>query len=40
MPTVVAGDNLNMPILGSFLQHAGKLITIRISHDIECTNPF
>ena len=26
LPTVVAGDNLNIPVLGSFLQHAGKLI--------------
>ena len=24
MPTVVAGDNLNIPVVGSFLQHAGK----------------
>lgn len=23
LPTVVAGDNLNFPIVGSFLQHAG-----------------
>ncbi|OLL21829.1 Glycerol-3-phosphate acyltransferase [Neolecta irregularis DAH-3] len=23
LPTVVAGDNLNIPVLGSFLQHAG-----------------
>lgn len=25
LPTVVAGDNLNFPIVGSFLQHAGTL---------------
>lgn len=25
LPTVVAGDNLNIPVLGPFLQHAGKL---------------
>jgi glycerol-3-phosphate O-acyltransferase len=25
LPTVVAGDNLNLPLLGSFLQHAGEL---------------
>ena len=24
LPTVVAGDNLNFPVLGAFLQHAGK----------------
>ena len=24
LPTVVAGDNLNFPLVGSFLQHAGK----------------
>jgi glycerol-3-phosphate O-acyltransferase len=23
LPVVVAGDNLNIPLLGSFLQHAG-----------------
>ena len=23
LPVVVAGDNLNIPMLGSFLQHAG-----------------
>lgn len=23
LPTVVAGDNLNFPVVGSFLQHAG-----------------
>jgi glycerol-3-phosphate O-acyltransferase len=28
LPTVVAGDNLNIPVLGSFLQHAGKLISL------------
>jgi len=26
LPTVVAGDNLNLPGLGSFLQHAGELV--------------
>jgi hypothetical protein len=25
LPIVVAGDNLNFPLVGSFLQHAGKL---------------
>jgi len=25
LPTVVAGDNLNFPVVGSFLQHAGTL---------------
>ena len=25
MPTVVAGDNLNFPLVGSFLQHAGMV---------------
>ncbi|KAL1798728.1 hypothetical protein ACET3X_002765 [Alternaria dauci] len=25
LPTVVAGDNLNIPVLGSFLQHAGAM---------------
>ena len=25
LPTVVAGDNLNIPVLGPFLQHAGML---------------
>ena len=25
LPTVVAGDNLNFPLVGSFLQHAGLL---------------
>jgi hypothetical protein len=24
LPTVVAGDNLNIPVLGAFLQHAGR----------------
>lgn len=24
LPTVVSGDNLNFPVVGSFLQHAGK----------------
>ncbi len=28
LPTVVAGDNLNIPLLGGFLQHAGKFISI------------
>jgi hypothetical protein len=26
LPTVVAGDNLNIPVLGSFLQHAGEFM--------------
>lgn len=26
LPTVVAGDNLNIPVLGTFLQSAGKVI--------------
>ena len=25
LPTVVAGDNLNLPVVGSFLQHAGAM---------------
>lgn len=25
LPTVVAGDNLNFPVVGSFLQHAGTV---------------
>jgi len=25
LPTVVAGDNLNLPVLGYFLQHAGMV---------------
>ncbi|UPL04386.1 hypothetical protein LCI18_015320 [Fusarium solani-melongenae] len=25
LPTIVAGDNLNIPVLGSFLQHAGAM---------------
>lgn len=25
LPVVVAGDNLNFPVVGSFLQHAGEL---------------
>lgn len=25
LPVVVAGDNLNIPLLGSFLQHAGTI---------------
>ncbi|KAF2739013.1 acyltransferase-domain-containing protein [Polyplosphaeria fusca] len=25
LPTVVAGDNLNMPVVGAFLQHAGAM---------------
>ncbi len=24
LPTVVAGENLNLPVVGSFLQHAGE----------------
>ena len=30
LTTVVAGENLNIPVLGSFLQHAGELIASRI----------
>lgn len=26
LPTVVAGDNLNFPVVGSFLQHAGTFV--------------
>lgn len=26
LPTVVAGDNLNFPVVGSFLQHAGMFL--------------
>jgi glycerol-3-phosphate O-acyltransferase len=25
LPTVIAGDNLNLPVVGSFLQHAGAM---------------
>jgi hypothetical protein len=28
LPVVVAGDNLNFPVVGSFLQHAGKCSTV------------
>lgn len=27
LPTVVAGDNLNFPVVGPFLQHAGTQAT-------------
>ncbi|KAK3324369.1 acyltransferase-domain-containing protein [Cercophora scortea] len=29
MPTIVAGDNLNFPLVGSFLQHAGAMFIRR-----------
>ena len=29
LPTVVAGDNLNFPLLGPFLQHAGKKLEFK-----------
>lgn len=29
LPVVVAGDNLNFPVVGSFLQHAGKCRIVR-----------
>jgi glycerol-3-phosphate O-acyltransferase len=29
LPTVVAGDNLNFPVVGSFLQHAGEYFRFR-----------
>lgn len=28
LPVVVAGDNLNIPVLGSFLQHAGIILDL------------
>jgi hypothetical protein len=28
LPTVVAGDNLNFPLVGSFLQHAGMNLSL------------
>ena len=28
LPTVVAGDNLNIPVLGAFLQSAGKSVCL------------
>ena len=31
LPTVVAGDNLNFPVVGSFLQHAGMLQPARLA---------
>ena len=30
MPVVVAGDNLNFPVVGPFLQHAGKFQVLRL----------
>lgn len=32
LPTVVAGDNLNFPVLGYFLQHAGTLASVSFFH--------
>lgn len=32
LPVVVAGDNLNMPVVGSFLQHAGECICSTTSY--------
>ena len=29
LPTVVAGDNLNFPLVGSFLQHAGTYCSLK-----------
>ena len=35
LPTVIAGDNLNFPVVGPFLQHAGTSFTeARIVHDL------
>jgi len=34
LPTVVAGDNLNFPVVGSFLQHAGKALSSLLLHTI------
>lgn len=34
LPTVVAGDNLNIPVLGSFLQHAGKCLILFVLFNI------
>lgn len=30
LPVVVAGDNLNFPVVGSFLQHAGKSVSVSL----------
>lgn len=35
LPTVVAGDNLNFPVVGSFLQHAGEFCLVDSSKVLE-----
>lgn len=35
LPIVVAGDNLNFPLVGSFLQHAGTLL-VELGITIRC----
>lgn len=35
MPVVVAGDNLNFPVVGPFLQHAGKFQVLHLYVSIE-----
>lgn len=34
LPTVVAGDNLNIPVLGAFLQSAGMLQHFSLSNEL------
>lgn len=39
LPIVVAGDNLNFPVVGPFLQHAGTSLThpaLRSNHVLTC----
>lgn len=31
LPTVVAGDNLNFPVVGAFLQHCGMPVDCRLN---------
>ena len=41
LPVVVAGDNLNIPLLGPFLQHAGmrKFYILSRIHATNCRRP-
>jgi len=34
LPTVVAGDNLNLPVVGPFLQHAGMFSQLQGKCDL------
>jgi glycerol-3-phosphate O-acyltransferase len=36
LPVVVAGDNLNFPLVGSFLQHAGTVFVISVARTVYC----